>query len=135
MRFLKPIVSVLMAVMISITSLGVAVSSHACTESGFSESSIGHLKACCKMAEGDGFRAVPCCKVNVQHVKLPTVRTAATSIDFGLQKVVSIAIVLPLANDILQNGALSLILQGHPPEPPPALTGRQTQVLHCSFLI
>jgi hypothetical protein len=133
MRFLKPIVSLYMALLIGITSLGISVSAHACAASGFSETSLGHLKACCKVAEGDGFRAEPCCKVRVQHVKLATVRTAAVAHD--LQLVVPI---MPVWNDAHAQLYPCCLAQLHPklpPESPPILPSSDALTLHCTLLI
>jgi hypothetical protein len=135
MRFMKPVVSVLMALLISITSLGVSVSAHACSESGFSEAGLGHLKACCKLAEGKGFRAEPCCKVNVQHVKLATVRIASASMHLDLQKVLAPAATLPQVVVIPSIWAANQHFPAHPPESPPIASGVDAQALHCRFLI
>ncbi len=130
MRFLKPIVSYYMALLIGITSLGISVSAHACSETGFSETSLGHLKACCKMADGHGFRAEPCCKLSVKYVKLATVRSA------------HVALSLPMASPAILVFAphIDFALQAqcspqNPSESPPILPSIDVLSLHCKLLI
>lgn len=134
MRLLKPIVSLLMALMVSVTSLGLTVSTHSCDVSGVSEMRIGHLKACCKMADGDGFRAEPCCKVTANLVKLATVSRPmpANQLD-GLSPIVYIP--APLSQTINDWTA-----NAHSPERPPELPplprqSNDSQALLAQFLI
>jgi hypothetical protein len=133
MRLLKPIVSLYMALLIGITSMGIAVSAHACAASGFSETSLGHLKACCKLADGHGFRAEPCCKVRVQHVKLATVRTAATA--QNLQHFAPIPPIWIATYAQLHAGWLAQHRPKFPPESPPILPSCDALTLHCTLLI
>ena len=130
MRFLKPIVSLYMALLIGITSMGISVSAHACSASGFSETSLGHLKACCKMADGHGFRAEPCCKVTTQHVKLATVR--ATVIAPSLH-ILAPVMVVPTIDHRLQ--MLAQHCPQNPSESPPILPGTDVLGRICQLLI
>jgi hypothetical protein len=134
MRILKPLVSVLMALLIGVTSLGLSVSAHTCEESGFSEVSFAALKACCKLPEGKGFQSEPCCKLSVHHIKLPTVRTAVTAVHLPMPLAMPVnllaAMLVPANADIVQDNAPSV-----PPESPPLATGRDIQTQFCRFLI
>lgn len=135
MRSLKPFVSLFMALLIGLTSVGFAVSAHTCTESGFAETSLSPLKACCKMAEGDGFRAEPCCEVNVQHVKLATVRLSVAPLEMPLAFAV-FALPTPLPTFGLDDApASALAFLADPPESPPLANGRAIQTQFCRFLI
>ncbi len=134
MRLLKPIVSLLMALMVSVTSLGLTVSTHSCDVSGVSEMRIGHLKACCKMADGDGFRAEPCCKVTANLVKLATVSrpTLANPLD-GLAPVVYLP--APVTPTISTWTAIAHSLKRPPESPPLPPRGNDSQALFAQFLI
>jgi hypothetical protein len=134
MRFLKPFVSVFMALLIGLTSLGLSVSAHTCKESGFSEVSLASLKACCKLPEGKGFQSVPCCELSVHHVKLPTVRTAVTAVQVPMPMAMP---VFALAADLLPTTGTNLILDrpAAPPESPPLARGRDIQTHFQQFLI
>lgn len=70
----KAFLALCMAIMVSVTSMGMTVSSHACSESGYNKAGIGFQESCCKLPTGEGIWSVPCCKLSVQHVKLATVR-------------------------------------------------------------
>jgi hypothetical protein len=135
MRHLKPIVSMLMALLIGITSLGMAVSAHTCSEAGVAETSIGHLKACCKQVEGPGIQAEPCCKVSVQHVKLATVRHLGANSVLGVPIMGFVApAMLPCK---LQAPSLALAVRRHvhPPDKPPISSNLDAQAELCRFLI
>ena len=134
MRLLKPVVSLLMALMVSVTSLGLTVSTHSCDVSGVSEMRIGHLKACCKMADGDGFRAEPCCKVTANLVKLATV-SKPSLIDHlgGLSSIHFVPAPTITATAVWVAMARTLRL---PPESPPLPPrGNQPQAFLAQFLI
>jgi hypothetical protein len=134
MRLLKPIVSMVMALLIGITSVGFAVSAHTCSESGFTETSLTPLKACCKQSEGKGFQAVPCCSLSVKHIKLPTVRTAVQAIELPQNFLLPLQAIVPSFSLVLEP-VLTFTSTPDPPQLPPLATGRAIQTQFCRFLI
>ena len=134
-NLLKPIVLLLMALLVSLTSLGVAVSTHTCSEAGISETRIGHLKACCMHPMGQGIRSEPCCKVMVNHVKLATVSGSSTGHLFAGRASSSIAFIVLPNRWLPESPALATFRQTRPPEKPPLFAGLDTQAHLCRFLI
>lgn len=135
MRFLKRIVSLWMAMLITLTSVGFAVFAHTCSTSGFAEASIKPLKICCKVAEGKGIQAVPCCKLTVTHVKLPTVRTAVEVVKVPLLPAATGFVAIPSASSLHCADSEGVVDEPDPPESPPLATGRAIHTYCCRFLI
>lgn len=135
MGFLKPFVSMVLALLIGFTSLGLAVSAHTCSESGFAETSLTPLKACCKTADGHGFRAEPCCEVSVKHVKLATVRLATAPLELPVAFSGLCLPIVPLSIGLDAAPSNAVTFLKDPPEAPPLATGRAIQTHFCSFLI
>jgi hypothetical protein len=135
MRFLKPIVALLMAWLIGVTSLGMAVSAHTCSEAGVAETRIGHLKTCCAQAKGHGIQAEPCCKVKVQHVKLATVHHGNAGIASATNLLGLPAPSILPAKLLLPDWVAQIRQRIHPPDKPPLLVNIDGQAQLCRFLI
>jgi hypothetical protein len=135
MHWLKPFVSLILAVLIGFTSLGFAVSAHTCSESGFSETSLTPLKACCKSNDGHGFRAEPCCEVSVQHVKLATVRLAVGTLQLSLPVMTLPTPIVDFRLYLENAPSNAFSVLESPPESAQLANGRAIQTNFCAFLI
>ena len=125
----------LMAFLISVTSLGIAVSAHTCSESGFSETSLKPLKICCKLPDGKGFQSEPCCKLTVKHIKLPTVRTVVSSVHVPFEfQMPHVAMTVPPTNTF-EEPRLTFRSGHDPPDFERLASGRAIQTQFCAFLI
>lgn len=135
MRRLKSLTALVMALMVALTSMGVAVSTHTCTESGHTEIGFKPLKACCPIAKGHGFRAEPCCKVNTNHVKLPTVSRGCPGVEMAAP---ILAAHFPFFDLALPEPALLINPRWVIPKPHERwqpYNGRAIQTVHRQFLI
>ena len=121
-----------MAFWVAVTSLGVAITSHACKSSGREEVSLGALKACCSTHKEEGFRAEPCCTIRVQNVKLPTFRLADPIVKAPIWN--ALALLAVPHHDLFP-------LQERKPflptadKAPPIRNGRMHIIEFCNFLI
>ncbi|MFM2376936.1 MAG: hypothetical protein RLZZ165_2033 [Bacteroidota bacterium] len=125
----------IMALLTGVTSLGIAVSAHACSETGFSETRLKPIGMCCKQGGDRGFQSEPCCKLTIRHIKLPAVRAAMAVVDAPPCQC-SLVLPVPLAESRLIAGMERFARKGHdPPERRTLETGRTILIHFCSFLI
>jgi hypothetical protein len=126
----------IMALWTGVTSLGIAVSAHACSESGFTETRLKPIGICCKQAGGPGFQPEPCCQLTIQHIKLPTVRTAMPVVDAPLPCECPLGLPVPFVEFRFSAGMGRFARKGHdPPERRTSETGRTILTYFCSYLI
>lgn len=132
MRKLQHVLSLFLALWIAASSMGVNVSSHTCKESGFSEIKIGNLKACCKHEDAEGISAEPCCTLNVQKLKLPTLRLQDPNFQAPNWSAVLSLVKMPFLGEASLSDPLAAEFESNAP---PLPDGRSHLIQFCQYRI
>jgi hypothetical protein len=123
-----------MALVFSVSSLGITVFYSKCNASGKLTVSISSPKSCCGKITGPGF-SKSCCEVNVQHLKVAPMRIPASEMKSGLLASLQVFPPIPQTWLIAPSQARASFAASDPPDWPPTPVGRAAQQHFCRYLI